>query len=140
MNQSGLVRFMVMPTVKALKPIIGVDFWVQSEELGDGCSRLVGLAMDNAGSAKSHSIDLKGYLRGHIPGRPVIDKAWLAEHSRGVILLSGGRMGDIGKFLLKSNQAMVERCTRFTNNICRSLLSGTDRTGRLDEETYLHGG
>jgi DNA-directed DNA polymerase III (polc) len=139
MNQSGLVRFYGDAHGKGIKPIIGVDFWVQSEELGDELFRLVGLAMDNAGQQNLIQLISKGFLRGHIQGRPVIDKAWLAEHAGGVILLSGGRMGDIGKFLLKGNQAMVERCTAFyQQHFADRFYLELIRTGRLDEETYLH--
>lgn len=139
MNQSGLVRFYGDAHSKGIKPIIGVDFWVQSEELGDELFHLIGLAMNNEGQQNLIQLISKGFLRGHIQGRAVIDKAWLAEHATGVILLSGGRDGDIGKFLLKGNQAMVERCTAFyQQHFPERFYLELIRTGRLDEETYLH--
>ncbi|MGL5813918.1 MAG: DNA polymerase III subunit alpha [Aeromonas sp.] len=139
MNMCGLVRFYGSAHGKGIKPIVGADFWVQSDELGEEQFRLTLLAMDNDGYQNITLLISRGYQRGHVQGRPVIDKAWLAEHAKGVIVLSGGREGDVGKFLLKGNRQMVEQClafyqTHFPDAYYLELL----RTGRPDEEVYLH--
>ncbi|MDP5291637.1 DNA polymerase III subunit alpha [Oceanimonas sp. CHS3-5] len=139
MNLCGLVRFYGDAHKKGLKPLVGADFWVQSEEMGEQLFRLTLLAMDNTGYQNITLLISKAYLRGHIQHRPVIDKDWLAEHSEGLILLSGGREGDVGTYLLKGNQALTERCLafyrqHFPDRYYLELL----RTGRPDEETYLH--
>ncbi|HDT5891614.1 TPA: DNA polymerase III subunit alpha [Aeromonas hydrophila subsp. hydrophila] len=139
MNMCGLVRFYGAAHGKGVKPIVGADFWVQSDELGDEQFRLTLLAMDNDGYQNITLLISRGYQRGHVQGRPVIDKAWLAEHAKGVIVLSGGREGDVGKFLLKGNRQMTEQClafyqTHFPDAYYLELL----RTGRPDEEVYLH--
>ncbi|MBL0611694.1 DNA polymerase III subunit alpha [Aeromonas jandaei] len=139
MNMCGLVRFYGAAHGKGIKPIVGADFWVQSDELGDEQFRLTLLAMDNDGYQNITLLISRGYQRGHVQGRPVIDKAWLAEHAKGVIVLSGGREGDVGKFLLKGNRQMTEQCvafyqTHFPDAYYLELL----RTGRSDEEVYLH--
>ncbi|EHK5439557.1 DNA polymerase III subunit alpha [Aeromonas hydrophila] len=139
MNMCGLVRFYGAAHGKGVKPIVGADFWVQSDELGDEQFRLTLLAMDNDGYQNITLLISRGYQRGHVQGRPVIDKGWLAEHAKGVIVLSGGREGDVGKFLLKGNRQMTEQClafyqTHFPDAYYLELL----RTGRPDEEVYLH--
>lgn len=139
MNMCGLVRFYGAAHGKGIKPIVGADFWVQSEELGDEQFRLTLLAMDNDGYQNITLLISRGYQRGHVQGRPVIDKSWLAEHAKGVIVLSGAREGDVGKFLLKGNRQMTESClafyqTHFPDAYYLELL----RTGRPDEEVYLH--
>ncbi len=139
MNMCGLVRFYGAAHGKGVKPIVGADFWVQSDELGDEQFRLTLLAMDNDGYQNITLLISRGYQRGHVQGRPVIDKAWLAEHAKGVIVLSGGREGDVGKFLLKGNRQMTEQClafyqAHFPDAYYLELL----RTGRPDEEVYLH--
>ncbi|MCF7742594.1 DNA polymerase III subunit alpha [Aeromonas veronii] len=139
MNMCGLVRFYGAAHGKGIKPIVGADFWVQSDELGDEQFRLTLLAMDNEGYQNITLLISRGYQRGHVQGRPVIDKAWLSEHAKGVIVLSGGREGDVGKFLLKGNRQMTEQCvafyqTHFPDAYYLELL----RTGRSDEEVYLH--
>ncbi|MFM5585809.1 DNA polymerase III subunit alpha [Aeromonas rivipollensis] len=139
MNMCGLVRFYGSAHGKGIKPIVGADFWVQSDELGDEQFRLTLLAMDNDGYQNITLLISRGYQRGHVQGRPVIDKGWLVEHAKGVIVLSGGREGDLGKFLLKGNRQMVEQSlafyrTHFPDAYYLELL----RTGRPDEEVYLH--
>ncbi|HHJ4201581.1 DNA polymerase III subunit alpha [Aeromonas veronii] len=139
MNMCGLVRFYGTAHGKGIKPIVGADFWVQSDELGDEQFRLTLLAMDNDGYQNITLLISRGYQRGHVQGLPVIDKSWLAEHAKGVIVLSGGREGDVGKFLLKGNRQMTEQCvafyqTHFPDAYYLELL----RTGRSDEEVYLH--
>ncbi|MDX7856601.1 DNA polymerase III subunit alpha [Aeromonas caviae] len=139
MNMCGLVRFYGSAHGKGIKPLVGADFWVQSDELGDEQFRLTLLAMDNDGYQNITLLISRGYQRGHVQGRPVIDKSWLGEHAKGVIVLSGGREGDVGKFLLKGNRQMVEHClafyqTHFPDAYYLELL----RTGRPDEEVYLH--
>ncbi|MBW3775422.1 DNA polymerase III subunit alpha [Aeromonas veronii] len=139
MNMCGLVRFYGAAHGKGIKPIVGADFWVQSDELGDEQFRLTLLAMDNDGYQNITLLISRGYQRGHVQGRPVIDKSWLPEHAKGVIVLSGGREGDVGKFLLKGNRQMTEQCvafyqTHFPDAYYLELL----RTGRPDEEVYLH--
>ncbi|MDF2391159.1 DNA polymerase III subunit alpha [Aeromonas sp. 2MA4] len=139
MNMCGLVRFYGSAHGKGIKPLVGADFWVQSDELGDEQFRLTLLAMDNDGYQNITLLISRGYQRGHVQGRPVIDKEWLTDHAKGVIVLSGGREGDVGKFLLKGNRQMTESClafyqTHFPDAYYLELL----RTGRPDEEVYLH--
>lgn len=139
MNMCGLVRFYGSAHGKGIKPLVGADFWVQSDELGDEQFRLTLLAMDNDGYQNITLLISRGYQRGHVQGRPVIDKAWLGEHAKGVIVLSGGREGDVGKFLLKGNRQMVEHCLAFYQiHFPDAYYLELLRTGRPDEEVYLH--
>ena len=138
-NMCGLVKFYGAAHDAGIKPIIGAEFWVQSDELGDEHFRMTALAMNNAGYKNVTLLISKAYLRGHVQGRPIIDKQWLIEHNEGVLILSGGRMGDVGKVLLKGNKELTQRCvdfykTHFPDRYFLELL----RTERPDEEAYLH--
>ncbi|MEG0008257.1 MAG: DNA polymerase III subunit alpha [Aeromonas sp.] len=139
MNMCGLVRFYGSAHGKGIKPIVGADFWVQSQELGDEQFRLTLLAMDNDGYQNITLLISRGYQRGHVQGRPVIDKEWLADHAKGVIVISGGREGDVGKFLLKGNRQMMEQSLAFYQaHFPDTYYLELQRTGRPDEEAYLH--
>ncbi len=122
-----------------IKPIIGADFSVQSAEFGEELTKLTVLAADNQGYKNLTLLISKAYLRGHVQHQPVIDKEWLAELCEGLILISGGKDGDVGKALLKGNQQLVSECVQFYNQYFqdRFYLELT-RTGRADEENYLH--
>lgn len=138
-NLCGLVKYYHATHGAGIKPIIGCDFWVKSDELENELFRLVVLATDNTGYKNLTELISKAYLRGHIQGRAVIDKMWLAEYAKGLILLSGGREGDVGKALLKGNNKFVEQMLNFYQQYfpnCYYL--ELIRTGRGDEENYLH--
>ncbi|WP_039954698.1 DNA polymerase III subunit alpha [Vibrio caribbeanicus] len=138
-NLCGLVKFYGSAHSSGVKPIIGADFLMQSEEFGEELTRITVLAADNLGYKNLTLLISKAYLRGHIQHHPVIDKKWLAELSQGLIVLSGGRSGEIGKALLKGNQHVASQCVDFYKEYFpdRFYLELT-RTGRADEEAYLH--
>ncbi|PAL80240.1 hypothetical protein CEJ77_20940, partial [Acinetobacter baumannii] len=52
----------------------------------------------------------RAYQRGYGALGPWIDRNWLVEHQEGLILLSGGRKGDVGVSLIRGNMPLVEQC------------------------------
>ncbi|WKE64513.1 DNA polymerase III subunit alpha [Gallaecimonas kandeliae] len=138
-NLCGLVRFYGAAHGAGIKPIVGADLWLQSESMGEQLYRLTALCLDNAGYQNLTMLISKSYLRGHVQGRPVVDRDWLAHHSEGLILLSGGREGDIGVGLLKGNSVLVEEAVGFYQQYFpERFFLELLRTGRPDEENYLH--
>ena len=138
-NLCGLVKYYHAAHGAGIKPIIGCDFWVKSEELEDEFSRLVVLATNNTGYKNLTELISKAYMRGHLQNKAVIDKQWLIEFKEGLILLSGGREGDIGKALLKGNQALANDMVNFyQHHFHDCFYLELIRTGRTDEENYLH--
>ncbi|AVH32320.1 DNA polymerase III subunit alpha [Vibrio fluvialis] len=138
-NLCGLVKFYGTAHGCGIKPIVGADFSVRSDEFGDELTRITVLAKDNVGYKNLTLLISDAYLRGHVQHQPVIDKEWLLKYAEGLIILSGGKNGEIGRALLKGNQALVEKCvefyqTHFADNFYLELV----RTGRADEESYLH--
>lgn len=138
-NLCGLVKYYGTAHSCGVKPIVGADFTLRSEEFGEELTKLTILAKDNLGYKNLTLLISEAYLRGHIQHQPVIDKAWLVKYGQGLIILSGGKNGEIGQALLKGNQALVEKCvefyqTHFADNFYLELI----RTGRSDEESYLH--
>ena len=139
MNMCGLVKFYSESHSRGIKPIIGCDFWVQSDDFNEDPFRLTLLAMNNDGYENITLLISKAYLRGHVAQRAVIDKDWLAEHAEGVIVLSGGMRGDIGLCLAKNNPRLLEDNlafyqTHFPDRFYLELM----RTGRRGEEDYNH--
>ncbi|WP_394248008.1 DNA polymerase III subunit alpha [Vibrio profundi] len=138
-NLCGLVKFYGTAHSCGVKPIIGADFLMQSPEFGEELTKLTVLAVDNKGYNNLTLLISEAYLRGHVQHQPVIDKEWLAKYNEGLIVLSGAKSGEIGKALLKGNQPLVQECvnfyqTHFPDRFYLELI----RTGRPDEESYLH--
>lgn len=139
MNMCGLVKFYSEAHNLGIKPIIGTDFWVTNEVFGDEPFRLTLIAMNNEGYKNITILISKAYLRGHLSHRAVIDQEWLAEHSEGVIALSGAQHGDVGVGLMKNNAKILDSAlefyqTHFPGRFYLELI----RTGRQGEEDYLH--
>lgn len=65
-NLCGLVKYYHAAHGAGIKPIIGCDFWVQSDELGSELFRLVVLTTNNVGYKNITELISKAYLRGHI--------------------------------------------------------------------------
>ncbi|KMV72108.1 DNA polymerase III subunit alpha [bacteria symbiont BFo1 of Frankliniella occidentalis] len=138
-NLCGLVKFYGTAHGQGMKPIIGADFNVASEAMGDELSHITVLAADNEGYQNLTLLISRAYQRGYGPAGPTIDRDWLVEHQQGIILLSGGRRGDVGKMLLRGNTALVADCLAFyQQHFADRYYLELIRTGRQDEETYLH--
>ena len=138
MNMCGLVKFYSEAHNRGIKPIIGTDFWVQDLSQSSNIFRLTLLATDNDGYNNITVLISKAYQRGHVDNRPVIDKAWLAEHQAGIIILSGATRGDLGEALLKNNAKAANQMaefyqTHFPNRYYIELI----RTGRVNENEYI---
>lgn len=143
MNMCGLVRFYRTTHGKGLKPLVGCDLWVLPEgwtaDSQEQPFRLTALAMNNDGYQQLTQLISRGYLAGHRAGRPCVNKEWLADHANGVLLLSGGREGDVGRKLLQNRKAEAETELafyqhHFPDRFYLELL----RTGRPQEDDYLH--
>lgn len=138
-NLCGLVKFYGGANGAGIKSIIGADFYLHSEELGDELSHLTILAMNNTGYQNLTLLISRAYQRGYGAAGPTIEREWLVEHQDGLLLLSGGRQGDVGKFLLRGNQALAEQCVAFyQRHFPQRYYLELIRTGRPDEESYLH--
>ncbi len=139
MNFCGLVKFYGECLASGIKPIIGADFKVKSDLLGEDFFDLTLYANNNAGYQNITLLLSKAYQRGYMDF-PYIDQEWLIEHAEGVIILSGGKGGDIGQLLLRARpepelleQAVSFYQTHFADRFYLSL----SRTGKNDEERYI---
>jgi len=138
MNMCGMVRFYSTCNEAGIKPLVGSDLWVQHPLLPDETLRLLVLAADNTGHQNLTMLISKAYLRGQIGGKPLVDHDWLAEHAQGLIVLSGGREGPLGKALLKGNSATTEQLLKFyQQHFPDSFYLELIRTGRPEEDQYI---
>ncbi|WP_417761069.1 DNA polymerase III subunit alpha [Shewanella sp.] len=138
-NMCGLVKYYSAAHDNGLKPLIGIDLWVVVPGFEDEFCCLTALAMNNAGYQNLTQLTSKSYLRGYIRDRAAIDLDWLIEHNEGVLLLSGAKDGDVGRALLKgNNQQAAELISFYQQHFPDRYYLELLRTGRPDEERYLH--
>lgn len=137
-NLFGMVKFYREALNLGIKPLIGVDSWVQGEE-GE-VSPIVLLCLNDEGYQNLTRLVSRSYQAGQQAGRAIIQRSWLVGQTEGLIALSGGRLGDIGQALLRGDrekalQATADWMGLFPDCFYLEL----QRTGRDGEETYLQG-
>ena len=137
MNLFGLVKFYKKVTAAGIKPIIGVDLIVKDEK---NFCLATALCKNDQGYANLRELISKAYQEGQIKGQPTILWEWLVDASDGLIILSGGRHGDIGKAILAQDQALAEkRLQRWQKTFPDHFYLELQRTNRATESTYNQG-
>ena len=138
-NMFALVKFYRACQAAGVKPIVGVDCWVTSEDEPTQPTKLTLLCIDNAGYLNLTQLVSKGYTEGQHRGIPMLQKSWFEGNTEGLIALSGGRLGDIGLALLSGNEELaVTRLNDWSQLFPDRFYLELQRTGRDNEEDYLH--
>ena len=138
-NLFAMVKFYRAAMAAGIKPVIGVDIWVRPAVESEAPSRMVLLCQNADGYQNITQLVSRGYLDGQHGGIPMIEVDWLRELNQGIIVLSGGREGDVGRALLAGHQMQAEELLKAWQHIFpgRFYLE-LQRTGREGEEEYLH--
>ncbi len=138
-NLFAMVRFYKAALAAGIKPIVGVDCWLRDEDDPNKPFRLVLLAQSERGYRNLTELISRGYREGQHLGRPMLDRPWLEGACEGLIALSGGREGDVGRALLLGHperaRALLEGWVRLFDD--RFYLE-LHRTAREGEEDCLH--
>jgi DNA polymerase-3 subunit alpha len=135
-NLFGLVKFYRAAQAEGIKPIIGVDVHLAHD---NGSSRLILLCQNEVGYRNLTRLISRGYIEGQSNGIPYLDYQWFTEATEGLIALSGGRVGDIGQALLAGNSSLAkQRLQNWQALFPDRFYLELQRTGRSDEETYIH--
>ncbi|WP_226912933.1 DNA polymerase III subunit alpha, partial [Halomonas sp. 3D7M] len=138
-NLFGLVKFYKAAQGAGLKPIIGSDLWLYNPHDEAHPYRITLLAMNDVGYRNLTELISKGWTDGQRQGRAILDKQWVLAQSEGLIALSGGREGEIGRHLLSDHEReareLLEEWQRaFPDRFYLELI----RTGRPLEEDCVH--
>ncbi|MFB6434831.1 MAG: DNA polymerase III subunit alpha [Candidatus Malihini olakiniferum] len=138
-NLCGLVKFYSSAHGVGIKPIVGADVLISREMLDDELAQLTILAMDNEGYQNLTLLISHAYQRGYGSEGPTINRDDLVEYGKGLLLISGALHGDVGKFILRGKKRLVEqRLAFYQEHFPDRYYLELIRTGRLDEESYLH--
>ncbi|MBV1919513.1 MAG: PHP domain-containing protein, partial [Pseudomonadales bacterium] len=107
-NMFALVKFQNGAAGAGIKPIYGSDVLVEGVEEDDPPFLLVLLAQSLPGYRNLTQIVSEAYLTGQGSGKPVVKREYIAEKSEGIIALSGGKQGEIGRALLNDAPEIAE--------------------------------
>ncbi len=140
-NLFALVKFYQAAHGQGIKPIVGVHTRIRVNMTEDvtNAPLLLLLCQNEIGYLNLTRLISKAYLENQVKEQAYIKYEWLQELNEGLIVLSGGREGDIGQALLNDNRTQVEQLlafykTHFPNRFYLEL----QRTGRPQEEEYIH--
>jgi len=138
-NLFAMVKFYRAAMAQGIKPIIGVDIWLASDDEPNQPHRLTLLCQNNDGYRNLTELVSRTYTEGQHRGIPVLQPDWLKGHCEGLIALSGGREGDVGRALLAGDAVRVQACLdRWQQYFPDRYYLELQRTGRPEEEDYLH--
>ncbi|WP_392561176.1 DNA polymerase III subunit alpha [Orbus sturtevantii] len=136
-NLCGLVKFYSSALSKGLKPIIGADVKIYSEEL-DAFYDITILAANNDGYQNLTLLISKAYQRGYIGDGPIVDQNWLTEHKSGLILLASYK-SDVGIGVIRDNSLIINQSIEFYQNyFADHFYLELIRTGRDNEELFVN--
>ncbi|MHB8252241.1 MAG: DNA polymerase III subunit alpha [Acidiferrobacter sp.] len=135
-NLFGMVKFYKEAVAVGVKPIVGADVFVASEDL-QRPYRLVLLCQNQEGYRHLSELLTRAYGEGQTGGHACLDKAWFAGRTDGLIALSGALEGDIGQFLIGNHKDKAEKAARdwaalFPGRFYMEL----QRTGKRWQEEY----
>ncbi|XBC44050.1 MAG: DNA polymerase III subunit alpha [Buchnera aphidicola (Floraphis choui)] len=140
-NLHGVIKFYKQAFCQGVKPIIGVDFNMYSNEnTSNELTRITLLASTNVGYKNLILLLSRAYQNGYDSKIGIIiKKIWLIEYCKDIIILSGGCNGDIGINILKRNKLSLYKNLHFYNKYFKNFYYfEIMRTGKLNEEEYIN--
>ena len=138
-NLFGLVKFYRKAIAEGVKPIIGLDLRIMNDDDPEHSFTLLLLVQNNEGYRKLSELVTRCYIEGQVRGEPLARREWLtAESCDGLLALSGGREGDVGRALFADRADLASKCLDhwldvFGDRFYLELI----RTGRAGEEDVV---
>ncbi|QJC33298.1 DNA polymerase III subunit alpha [Enterobacteriaceae endosymbiont of Donacia clavipes] len=142
-NIFGLIKFYKSAHNFGLKAIIGADFKIKNLfnlNNNNQYSKLTILIMNNIGYQNLKLLIFDAYKNGYDSQiGPIITYNLLKKYNKGLIILSGGINGDIGKNILQKNFFLVEKIIFFYKKyFYNCFYLELNRTNHTHEENYIN--
>jgi len=139
-NLFAMVKFYSAAVAAGIKPLIGCDVLLRGEGAGDPPTPLVLLVQDDIGYANLIRLVSRSYQEGQQGGQATIERGWLAGATDGLIALSGGRHGDVGRaWLGGKREVAMQRLAEWMAAFPGRFYLEVQRTGRDHEEEWIGG-
>ncbi|MBF0219298.1 MAG: DNA polymerase III subunit alpha [Gammaproteobacteria bacterium] len=138
-NLFALIKFYAAARAAGVKPVVGAELQIRAPQPQQRAARIVLLCRNLEGYRNLCQLISRAYLHGQHQGVPYIERAWLDDHSAGLIALSGGREGEVGHALLAEQEAVAQALLQgYQQTFHGDFYLELQRTGRAGEESYLH--
>jgi DNA polymerase-3 subunit alpha len=138
-NFYGLIKFYKAVQAAGIKLIVGSDLWLCEADDASQPAMITVLAMNHEGYRHLTQLISRAYQHGQSQGRAMVQREWLTALNEGLLVLSGGRLGDVGQCLLHGNSEQARQLLlRWQQDFPGRYYIELQRTGRTGDEDYLH--
>ena len=139
-NLFSVIKFYQQAEKRGVKSIIGVELKINESDNDREASNIVLLCQNMDGYRNLTRLVTRSYKEGQHQGIPHIQRHWLIDNTHGLIALSCGREGNIGKAIINNNhvaaaQYLDEWLVLFQDRFYLEL----QRTERQYEGVYIDG-
>jgi len=135
-NLFGFIKFYSKAETQGIKPLCGCDVLVVDDSGNN--SPLVLLVKDLVGYQNLTRLISRAYTSKQSRAVVCIEKEWLQSDSAGLIALSGGHHGDIGKALLEGDSDVAaDLLKEWMSLFPQSFYLELQRTGKAGEDDYI---
>jgi DNA polymerase-3 subunit alpha len=109
-NVFGMIKFYTAARAAGIKPVIGVDAWIQNDADREKPHRALLLCTSRTGYLRLSDLLSRAWLKNQHRARAEIALGWLRESgTEGLIALSGFAGGDVVHALAGGNAAAAEK-------------------------------
>jgi len=138
-NLFGAIKFYKEGRKRGVKPIIGVEIWL--EGLGKEAtqlSRVLLLVQNHAGYLNLSELLARAWTQNGTKTQASISLAWLSELNGGLICLSGAQAGPVGQALLQGDEARAfDAAMQLANVFPHRFYLELQRAGRPEDEPQV---
>jgi DNA polymerase-3 subunit alpha len=137
-NLFGLVKFYQSALGAGIKPIFGCDLQILQDDEEELPFTITVLAQNPVGYGNLRLLISKAWLEGQVQGRAYVRREWLEQWGEGLIVLSGGKFGELGRVLLKGNREQAHELAQWwQQHFAGRFYVELQRTGRAEDEAYV---
>lgn len=138
-NLFGAIKFYKEGRKRGVKPIVGVEVWL--EGLGKDLShlsRVVLLVQNKQGYLNVSELLARAWTQHGGKVQASVKLAWLQELNDGLILLSGAQAGPVGQALVQGDDARaVDTALQLGSIFPHRFYLELQRAGRVDDEAHV---
>ncbi|KAF0813201.1 DNA polymerase III subunit alpha [Andreprevotia sp. IGB-42] len=141
MNLFGMVKLYKACRSNGIKPIVGIDAWIENEEDRDKPFRILLLAKNRGGYGRLCELLTLAFRTNQYRDRAEIKKEWIASgDNSGLICLSGAHLGEPGLAILNGNyEAALAAARWWSDQFAGNFYLELQRAGKPEHETSVQG-
>jgi len=138
MNLFAAVKFYRAMQNAGIKPIIGADISLTNPQMSHQPFRCTLLCQNQKGYQNLMELISKAYLEHSKTGPVVVEPKWLSGNTEGLIALSGGTQGELGRLLIeKKTETAIHTLNSWKKLFPDRFYIELQRMGQTYEESYI---